>query len=41
MPYARFDDRWDDHKKVKRALRREPIAALMLHAMAITSLQPA
>ena len=35
MPYARFDDRWDDHKKVKRACRREPIAALM-HAFAIT-----
>lgn len=35
MPYARFDDRYDDHKKVRRALRREP-AAVALHAMAIT-----
>ncbi len=34
VPYARFDDRWDDHKKIRRALGREPIAALM-HAMAI------
>jgi len=35
MPYARFDDRWDDHRKIKRALRREP-AAVAMHAMAIT-----
>jgi hypothetical protein len=35
MPYARFDDRYDDHRKIKRALRREP-AAVAMHAMAIT-----
>lgn len=35
MPYARFDDRYDDHRKIKRALRREP-AAVAIHAMAIT-----
>ena len=35
MTYARFDDRWDDHRKIKRAWRRHP-AAVALHAMAIT-----
>jgi hypothetical protein len=35
VPYARFDDRYDDHVKVRRAWRREP-AAVALHAMAIT-----
>jgi hypothetical protein len=35
MPYARFDDRYDDHKKIKRAFRRQP-AAVAMHAMAIT-----
>lgn len=35
MPYARLDDRYDDHRKIKRALRREP-AAVAMHAMAIT-----
>ena len=34
MPYARLDDRWDDHTKIRRAWRREP-AAVALHAMAI------
>lgn len=35
MPYARLDDRYDDHKKIKRAWRREP-AAVALHTMAIS-----
>lgn len=35
MPYARMDDRWDDHAKIRRAWRRQPIA-VALHAMAIT-----
>lgn len=35
MPYARMDDRYDDHRKIKRAWRREP-AAVALHTMAIT-----
>jgi hypothetical protein len=35
MPYARLDDRWDDHRKIKRAWRRQP-AAVALHAMTIT-----
>jgi hypothetical protein len=35
MPYARLDDRYDDHRKIKRALRREP-AAVAMHVMAIT-----
>jgi len=35
MPWARLDDRYHDHKKVKRALRREPVA-VALHVMAIT-----
>lgn len=35
MSWARFDDRYDDHPKVKRAWRRHP-AAVGLHAMAIT-----
>ena len=34
MPYARLDDRWDDHRKIRSAWRREP-AAVALHAMAI------
>ncbi|HET6866212.1 MAG TPA: hypothetical protein VFH80_09820 [Solirubrobacteraceae bacterium] len=35
MPYAQFDDRYDDHRKTKRAWRTHP-AAVGLHAMAIT-----
>lgn len=35
MPYAQFDDRYDDHKKTKRAWRTMS-AAVGLHAMAIT-----
>ena len=35
MPYARMDDRYDDHRKIKRAWRRQP-AAVGLHTMAIT-----
>jgi hypothetical protein len=35
MPYAKFDDRYDDHRKIKRAWRRAP-AAVGMHAMAIT-----
>lgn len=35
MPYARLDDRYDDHRKVKRAWRLSP-TAVALHAMAIT-----
>lgn len=35
MPYAQFDDRYDDHRKTKRAWRTQP-AAVGLHAMAIT-----
>lgn len=35
MPYARFDDRYDDHPKIRRAWRREPVA-IAIHAMAIT-----
>jgi hypothetical protein len=36
MPYAKFDDRYDDHRKVKRAWRRFPPNPVGLHAMAIT-----
>ena len=35
MPYARIDDRYDDHPKVKKALRVEPVA-VAIHVMAIT-----
>jgi post-segregation antitoxin (ccd killing protein) len=35
VPYARVDDRYDDHPKIKRAWRRAP-AAVGLHSMAIT-----
>ena len=35
MSWAKFDDRYDDNRKVKRAWRRDR-AAVGLHAMAIT-----
>lgn len=35
MAWARFDDRYDDSKKIKRAWRQHP-RAVGLHAMAIT-----
>lgn len=35
MTWAKFDDRYDDNRKVKKAWRLEP-AAVGLHAMAIT-----
>jgi hypothetical protein len=35
MTWAKFDDRYDDNRKVKKAWRLEP-AAIGLHAMAIT-----
>jgi hypothetical protein len=35
MTWAKFDDRYDDHPKVKKAWRRDP-ATVGLHAMAIT-----
>lgn len=35
MPYAHFDDRYDDNLKLKRAWKRSP-AVVGLHAMAIT-----
>lgn len=35
MTWAKFDDRYDDNRKVKKAWRLEP-AAVGLHAMAVT-----
>ena len=35
MPYARLDDRYDDHPKIREAMRRDP-AAVAVHVMAIT-----
>lgn len=35
MTWAKFDDRYDDNRKVKKAWRSDP-AAIGLHAMAIT-----
>lgn len=36
MAYARFDDRYDDHRKIRRAWRRFPANPVGLHSQAIT-----
>lgn len=39
MPWAKFDDRYDDNRKIKRLWRRFPANPVGLHAMAITYCQ--